>query len=411
MRSDLAISNPVASGLTTRAVTTSEGLLSLRRAWTVLFEQSRCTNPFARWEWTYHWWQTFRRTGGFVNDHLRILVHEDGEGLVCGITPLVTTSFGHDRLRVTKLRNAGSVPGANITEMAPYLCAANAEVQVANALSHALYHHSLSCDWIELSGVPLDIGFGQAFAETPVGLRASWQAPTPYFPLVLPDHWETLRGHLTKNSREYLRQVDKRLERLDSGGHHVEFHMEDRPERMHDALEEFFRLHRARASAVRDETDPRYHPNQFRADATHHFLRAVASDLAEQGQFRVAMLLVDHEVVASRIVLPAGDHHFFYYSGFDPDWSSHKVMAMLTAHCVRAAIQAPDVSVVNLSTHADRSKLLWAPEHGHALGNLRLPSPTVRGSCIDRLAQRLRCGKAAYASTRELRSAIFSAGR
>jgi len=50
-----------------------------------------------------------------------------------------------------------------------------------------MYQHRASCDWIELNGVPLDTAFGRAFAETPVGVRAAWQGPTPYFPLVLPD--------------------------------------------------------------------------------------------------------------------------------------------------------------------------------------------------------------------------------
>jgi CelD/BcsL family acetyltransferase involved in cellulose biosynthesis len=332
-----------------------------------------------------------------VRDQLLILVHEDSAGTIHGITPLVKTTLGGDWMGMTKVRNAGSVPGTNLTEMAPYLWSSGRELQVAQALAQALEQYRRTCDWIELRGVPFDTSFGRAFARTPVAEQADWHAPTPYFLLHLPADWESLRSRLTKNGREYVRQVGKRLERLVDQGHQVDVQIEDRPERIPDALEDFFRLHRVRSTIVQDPADAAFHPDWFRAEPTRQFMRAVAGDLSERGQLIIARLLIDREVVASRLILPAHDHLYFFHSGFDPAWSKHSVMALLTSRVIQAAIRTPGVETVNLSTQADRAKRLWSPEDGHWLGNLRIASPTLRGRCIDYLLRPLGAQRAGQA--------------
>jgi CelD/BcsL family acetyltransferase involved in cellulose biosynthesis len=134
---------------------------------------------------------------------------------------------------------------------------------------------------------------------------------------------------------------------------------------------------------ITDMRDPSYHPNNFGVPLQQEFLRQLAMDLAPKGNFRMARLVVDDETVACRILLPANEHMFMYYSGFDPRWRKYNIMAQVTITWVKHAIAAHEFAYVNLSTNFDRSKERWRPEPGHLLANLEIASPTLRGRTID----------------------------
>src|SRR5438128_1190013 len=155
--------------LSTRVVETADDLYSLRRDWSQAFAAGGNRNPFARWEWTYHWWRLFGRTNGAIRDRLHILLHHDAEGQTQGITPLVETSFTYGPVRITKLRNVGAIPGANIMEMCPYIWSRDREVLVARSLAADLYRHRGDYLWAEINTVPLNSPFGAELAQSPVG--------------------------------------------------------------------------------------------------------------------------------------------------------------------------------------------------------------------------------------------------
>ena len=375
------VTGPAQPALATRVVETLDDLYGLRSTWQSVFAAGQSSNPFARWEWTYHWWRVFGRIDGPLRDRLHILVHDDAQGNTQGITPLVRTGFHYGPLNITKLRNAGAVPGAYITEMYPYIWSRDYEVPVARSLANELYRGRGEYLWAEIDTVPLDRPFGHELAASYLGTRGLWQAPTPYFPVVLPDTWAELKAKLTRNAREYLRQTDVRLARLTSSGHHCAFELLSTPHEVMGGLEEFFKLHTARSIMVPNARDPHYHPDHFASENTRQFLRAVAGDLAAQPHTPVSIvrLRIDGQTVACRILLTANDELFLFYSGFDPRWKDSSVMSSVTARCVRHAIESPEIRVLNLSTHMDRSKLQWKPEEGHLLGNIRLQASTVGG--------------------------------
>src|SRR5450631_695951 len=156
--------------LRTQIATSVSELESLRQAWTQLFESSKSINPFARWEWTYYWWQHFARSNG-ARDELFVISHIDQSGTVRGITPLVKTRVSIGPFSVTKLRNAGSVTGANLTEMYPYLRAVGWEELVALSLANVLGENATGYDWLELNSIPEDNAFGLTFLGTRPGLH------------------------------------------------------------------------------------------------------------------------------------------------------------------------------------------------------------------------------------------------
>lgn len=184
--------------LSTRVLETTEDLYSLPTQRGQAFETGGNHNPFARWEWTYHWWRIFGRTDGRLRDRLHIVLHTDTDGSTRGVTPLVETRFTYGLLTLTKLRNVGAIPGANIVEMFPYIWSRDYEIPVARSLAGELYTHRRDYLWADIKTVPLDRPFGHELAESPVGTSGSWQSPTPYFPVKLPDTWDALRSRLTK---------------------------------------------------------------------------------------------------------------------------------------------------------------------------------------------------------------------
>ena len=65
--------------------------------------------------------------------------------------------------------------------------------------------------------------------------------------------------------------------------------------------------------------------------------------------------------VASRIAFAMGDHLYYYYSGFRPEWGRYSVMTALVAESLKWAIDN-GVRTANLSVHAEQSKLRWGPQ-------------------------------------------------
>jgi CelD/BcsL family acetyltransferase involved in cellulose biosynthesis len=123
------------------------------------------------------------------------------------------------------------------------------------------------------------------------------------------------------------------------------------------ALEDFFRLHSARASlsgTIRHR-DVFAHPN------CRAFLLDVCERFAERDALRIYRLRVADAVVATRIGFVLGHGLYLYYSGFDPAFARFGVMTTTVAEAVKDAI-GEGLERVNLSTGSDVSKSRWRPE-------------------------------------------------
>lgn len=85
-------------------------------------------------------------------------------------------------------------------------------------------------------------------------------------------------------------------------------------------------------------------------------MRLVQTDAATP-----ALLVVDDDIVAARLLLHAGGETFFSVSGFDPSWWDYGVATTLLSEALRRRIARGDTSA-NLSTGLERSKLRWSRE-------------------------------------------------
>jgi CelD/BcsL family acetyltransferase involved in cellulose biosynthesis len=220
-------------------------------------------------------------------------------------------------------------------------------------------------DWCVVRGIRDERHISAALARV-----ADEHEPTLYYVLDLPSTWEALRARLKRSMKKTLGHCYNTLRRE---GRHFELDIVDDPARVQPALDDFFRLHTARARVANATVA---HANQYRTEQQRRFLREVAADLDPSSRLMVCRLLVDGRLVATRLAFPVGDTLYLHHSGFDPAWWWYYVPTTLTAECIKMAIQS-GFRAVNLSTGADYSKIRWQPELRRATA-WGIAPPTVR---------------------------------
>jgi CelD/BcsL family acetyltransferase involved in cellulose biosynthesis len=171
--------------------------------------------------------------------------------------------------------------------------------------------------------------------------------------LDLPADWETFRKGLKRNIRESLRHCYNSLKRDQR-----EFSMVvlNSPADIQSGLVDFLRLHAQRAQMEGTVA----HPDHFESASSQAFLREVCAQLALRDITRVFRLIVDGQVVATRVGFAMGDTLYLYYSGFDPAFARYSVMTTALAEIIKFAI-AKGFRTVNLSPGTDLGKTRWGP--------------------------------------------------
>ncbi len=130
--------------LNVQVVTTLEGLSDLRTEWNQLETATGQENPFARWEWIWHWWQVYGRQNSFRHYRLHICVLRDAMASVRAIVPFVLTVWGCFPFTVRALRLFGF--RENTIELPTPLISPGWEHAAASALTEALNGQSQRYD-------------------------------------------------------------------------------------------------------------------------------------------------------------------------------------------------------------------------------------------------------------------------
>jgi len=176
---------------------------------------------------------------------------------------------------------------------------------------------------------------------------------------------------LPRNFKEALRKCYATLRRDDL---HHELNVAERPDAVKERVETFFELHHRRAQAPIATK----HPDVFVTERSRSFLREYLARASEAGLAKVFELLVDGEVVASRIGFVLDDSLYLYFSGYLPKMSRYSVMTTCTVEAIKWAI-AKGFQTINLSTGRDQSKLRWRPTEV-SLIEAQVVSPSWRGA-------------------------------
>ena len=364
--------------LTTELVCDERRLAELRPAWEGVYEAATGgSNPFLRWTWVWRWWERAKRRRGQPSTRLHLLVMHDAQAVVRAVMPFFLATWGIGPLRFRALRFFG-FHTAHLDLRTP-LVWPGWEAAAAAQLNATLWAQRHVYDVCVVDG----LAEGSTFTELLAGYAASagwvWGPSVPAFVVPLPATWEALRAGLSHNNRRSVQQGRNALKRE---GHTLSFEVVSSASELPDALEELFVLHAARAARP---TGPR-HSDYYARLEDRVFLRSLAEDLMEQGLLQICRLRVDGTVVASRLVLGAGDGLYLYHAGHDPAWARYRVGTTLTAECMRLAIQK-GARRVHLGTGADESKIRWRPQQ-HLFRQLHVLAPTPRGRLLGGVAHR-----------------------
>jgi CelD/BcsL family acetyltransferase involved in cellulose biosynthesis len=345
-------------GHSVERIDTVEALAEWGTRWRELDERSGNTLPFRTHEWAHVWWKHFREDRRSMKDSLYVRAIRDFRGELIAIAPLMCTERpAIGPLRARSLQFFG--PDESVTEIGGMLCKPDLEGAAYGALVEHLRAHAGTWDWILWSGLRPDGPSGRA-AQNAGGFR--WIRTAPNFVLTLAPSWQEFHSRLPRNIKESLRKCYNSLKR---SGLEFTFQVARDPAALAPALDDFFRLHKARS--LLQGTVP--HKDFFQRQRARRFLIDVCNELSRRGATRVFSLRIHDRTIATRIGFVLGGSLYLYYSGYDPAFRRYSVMTTTVAEAIRVAI-GEGLSAVNLSTGNDVSKTRWGPQatiYGEAL--------------------------------------------
>ncbi|MDP9348252.1 MAG: GNAT family N-acetyltransferase [Gemmatimonadota bacterium] len=335
------------STLRVEKIESLEALDTLGPEWRELEAASGNGLPFMTWEWSSSWWSHFHESRSSVRDTLFVRALRSESGELLAVAPLMLTERpAVGPLRLRQLHFFGADP--NLTELRGVLCRPGSERTVYGALLDHLQAEPGRWDWIVWSGILADTD-AAAILEQRGEIRYERSA----FLLPLAPSWEQFRSGLKRNIKESLRKCYNSLKR---DGHFFDLEVVRQRDQVPRALDEFFRLHAARAEL--DGTVR--HGDAFDFAAARRFLVEVCQRLADRDATRIFLLRIGGAPVAARVGFALNGTLYLYYSGYDPDWAKYSAMTTTVAEAIKYAI-SEGFSAVNLSTGNDVSKTRWGP--------------------------------------------------
>ena len=343
-------------------------LEAMAPAWRALDEQTFPRLPFTGPRWNLLWWKHFAEKRRTVADRLHSFVVFDGNQLLAILPMMFTERPAVGPLRARHLQFFGADP--NVTEVRGPCCRRCDEGRVFETLLSQLEAQANEWDWVELSGF---VEQGAAYRALAQRKALGWVRQAPNFLIQPGNDWDAYKAALPRNLKESLRKCYATLRR-DNLRH--EMRVAERPDLVKARLETFFELHRLRAQAP---FTPK-HSDVFASAPARNFLREYMVGASGVGSAMLFELLVEGEVVASRIGFVLDDSLYLYFSGYRPTMARYSVMTTCTVEAIKWAIEK-GVKTINLSVGRDQSKLRWRPTEV-PLVESRWVSPSWRGSAL-----------------------------
>jgi CelD/BcsL family acetyltransferase involved in cellulose biosynthesis len=323
-------------------------LETIAPAWQVLDEQTFPRLPFTGPQWNLLWWKHFAEQRRTVADRIQSFVLFDGNQLLAVAPMMLTERPAVGPLRVRHLQFFGADP--NVTEVRGPCCRRCDEGRVFEAILLYLEARAKDWDWVELSGFAEHGPAHEAIARrTPL----IWTRQVPDFFIEPGQDWDAFKKGLPRNLKEAIRKCYTTLRRDNL---QYDFRVAERTNEVEEGLETFFELHSLRAQAPITPN----HADVFAPGPARRFLREYLNRVSEAGSAKLFELLVEGQVVASRIGLVLGDHLYLYFSGYHPRMSKYSVMTTCNVEAIKWAI-SQGIRTINLSTGRDQSKLRWRP--------------------------------------------------
>lgn len=305
--------------------------------------------PFVSFDWNMAWWKHMHTQRKSVSDSLYLVAFRNEHNILCGVAPLMVTHRPASApIRFAQLQFFGA--DQNITEIRTLTAPPDEMAKQYLELSRYLKTRN-DWDWTKLTGLPAATFSRDALQSEYPPLR--WTRELLNFYLILKPTWEEFKTGLSRNIKESLRKCYNAPKR---DGLQFDFNVVSAVSDVKPALQEFFRLHSMRSQL----TETVAHPNVFAEENAQSFLIEVCERFASRSALRIFQLRNGQQVIATRIGLVCGDSVYFYYSGYDTQFSKYSVMTTTVAEAIKHCIEA-GFKTINLSTGRDVSKERWGP--------------------------------------------------
>lgn len=334
--------------LSVETIIDDSSLHDLIAQWDSLHERISPRLPFTTHLWASTWWQHYKRNNVKAKDFPRIFLLRNDSGELVAVAPMVVTQRpGYGPLSAKELQFFGA--DSNVTEFRGPLCLPEHTPAVVRSIS-AFLDNANGADWVQWRGLRLQ----QASTMLPARIRQTPYLGTTVHILHLSSTWEQFRANLSRNMKQAIRKC---YNSLASEKMTPQLRIIEKPEDVPAALDRLFALHAARADAAASIK----HNNVFASPVSRSFMLQYCTELAQRGALRIFQLVINDEVVATRIGFKFGDELYLYYSGYDPRWGRYSVMTTVVVEAVKWAIDNK-LRIVNLSTGTDISKARWEPD-------------------------------------------------
>jgi len=307
-------------------IESTEGFQTLEPAWNDLLAESPADNYFLRWEWLWNWWDVFGRT----DDKLRIIVVENGDGIVA-IAPLYTRKRALMRVcpvrRMMFLGTQDEGEGDVCSDYMSIIYKKGEEKDVVDAVFKTIEEEDL-CDEVYFPRIDRSSRI-IPFIQERDGFMARIlnEYESPY--VTLPATWDGYLASLSSSMRSKIRRERKRLEALPSAG----FVKTETHDELRVGFDELVRLHQI-------NWESRGFPGSFSSKQFMRFHETMMPKMMENGHLELVLLSIGASVKAVIYNIVYHGTTYFYQSGVDRADKGIAFGYLAHSHCIKEAIEA-----------------------------------------------------------------------
>jgi CelD/BcsL family acetyltransferase involved in cellulose biosynthesis len=318
----------------------------IRAAWETILEEVPHRSPFLSPLWAEVWLRHFGRSLD-----PKVLLFRDQGGGATGVGHFLESSENGKR----GLCLLGS---RDVWDYRDLAIRPGREEEIF--LSLASLMKSESFGFIELDSIPQNSPTAEVFPRVmeASGLRVSREAEETVLNLYLPSLWEGFLEGLNGKDRHELRRKLRRLEKEGPGEWSNEADLSSVDEKMNLFLD----LHRR---SRRDKSE-------FMNEQMEAYFRDLAQELLKKGWLDLSFLRFQGREIAVFFSFDFAGVKFVYNSGYDPAFSWYSPGIVLSAYCIRGAIEKGMKGFNFLRGQEDYKYHLGAKEEA----NLRLRAET-----------------------------------
>jgi len=285
----------------------------IRSAWERILEKIPQRNPFLSPLWVEIWLRHFGRSL-----ETKLLLFRDESEALRGFGHLLE-SGGSGKKGLTLLGSR------DVWDYRDFIIQPGLEEEAFKSLSFLLKNDSF--DYIELNSISQFSPTAEVFPRImdSFGFGVSREKEETVINLSLPSTWEGFLEALNAKDRHELRRKIRRIEKEGP----CQWVKATDPFSLDEKMSLFLELHR---KSRRDKSE-------FMTAEMEAYFRDLAREVLKKGWLDLSFLKFQEREIAAFFSFDFAETKFVYNSGYDPDFSWYSPGIVLSAYCIRGAIE------------------------------------------------------------------------